>query len=241
MIRFIKAIFIFFLFLNIVSSNYTYSQVFSKLGVKFGFALSGMSTFNNKPTETSHVINTFIQDSTSFFNHVSVDLGITAELFNSEWFCLSTELHYLQLGEAEVDYYTSYSKIQPNGYRTVSGRLFDRTHYLSLQLLPRVRVGIGRTFDNYYFFGGPVFDFKIADENEYTDSKYVDATKIADLGAAVGIGFEVIDLFTMEVKYQYNFTGPYKFRNENEEISRRYSALVLLASFTIFDRAKYYK
>lgn len=228
---------LFLLLITCLFTGYTTNaQTFSKIGFKGGFALSGISTFNNKPIKSGDKLNAFVSDSTFFFNSVSVDLGITAELFNSKYFCLSAELHYLQKGDARVEYFTPDVQIRENGSFDAAGNLDDKAYYLSLQILPRVRIPLSYEGDNYYFFGGPVFDLKLSDKSEFSNSNFIINQKRTDVGIALGGGFELADALGIELKYQYDFTGPYSFIYKGEEIVRRYNCFVISLSYTLVNK-----
>jgi len=203
--------------------------------------MTGMSTYNDMPPKTNKKLNTFIYDSTSFFNNVSLDIALTSEWFNSRLFCFAAELHYLQKGEAKVEYFTPDVPIKKDSTYDAAGSLYDKAHYLSLQLLPRVKVPLSYEGDNYYFFGGPVFDYRMSDKSENTDNQFVKYPGKIEVGVAMGIGFEIVGALAFEGKYQYDITGPYDFEYKGDIVQRRYHSLAFSVNYTLVNKAKLFK
>jgi hypothetical protein len=227
-----------FILLSIICINNSESQILSKIGFKFGFSLNGISTFNEiPPVNGKGKPNTFITDSTSYFADFSGDFGLYAEFFNTANFCVSTELHYISRGEGESEYIVPNLK-NDNPPEYEKGLLADKSNYLSLQLLPRVRAGVSGIDDNVYFFAGPTFDFLVSQKSSYTNNNYIEKPAICEIGAAMGGGFEVADILTIEVRYFIDITGPYNFKYKNDIVKRRYSSFMVLAAYTFFSKTK---
>jgi hypothetical protein len=237
--RLLKAPFaVFFTFILLISFNKnSYSQTIGKFGIKGGFITTGLSTFNEHLPYTLDQANLYIYDNSDFFNFLSFDVGIYAELFNSEEFCVSTELHYLIKGETDIATYRVPRLISSyNGQNFWEmGTLIDKASFLSLQILPRYRAGISKEEDdNVYFFAGPVFNFVLANNGTYTQPKYVVYKGfLSDIGAAIGLGFEVNRKFMLELKLDYSLTGSYDFIYKNEKIRRSYDAFSVLTGFVL--------
>ncbi len=232
-----KYLFLFAL-VNLLHFNTAESQLLSKVGLKFGFSLNGISTFNEiPPINGKGNPNTFITDSTSYFADFSGDIGVCAEFFNTANFCISAELHYFSRGEGESEYIVP-NLINDNPIEYEKGGLTDKTHYISLQLLPRVRAGVSGKYDNVYFFAGPTFDFAVSQKGHYDNNNYIEKPGICEIGAAMGGGFEVADIITVEVRYFTDITGPYNFKYKNDIVKRRYNSFMVLAAYTFFNKTK---
>jgi len=212
------------------------SQTFNKFGIKGGFAISGLSTFNQQKPVSNNRTNLYIYDKSDFYNFFSPDIGVFAEWFNSEEFCLSTEIHYAVKGEKDKAVYTIPAPYNPNQTNDwENGELNDKAYYLSLQILPRYRVGISeKGEDNVYIFAGPAFNFLVSNKSSYSRSDYV-KTKgfMGDFGGAIGIGFEVDRIYTCEIKLDYNFTGSYDLKYDNEKIARGYNSFSFLTGIAL--------
>ena len=75
--------------LLLITAKNIQSQTFYKYGIKGGFSVSGLSTFNPQKPFTNNGTNLYVYDKSDFFNFFSLDIGAFAELFNSEEFCVS--------------------------------------------------------------------------------------------------------------------------------------------------------
>ncbi len=230
--KFIIAISLLFLFFI----NNSYSQTFSKIGIKTGFLTSGLSTFNQHPPYSFQRTNLYIYDESDYFTYINFDIGVFAELFNSNEFCVSTELHYMVKGEKDNAVYTlpnPFTSYTGDNYE--NGTLNDKAEYLSLQILPRYRAGISEDGkDNLYLFAGPTFNFLVKNMGVYTEPKYVETRKpFGDIGAAFGIGFEFDKTYTFELKLDYSITGSYDFKYDNDSITRRYNAFSVLGGVAL--------
>ncbi len=222
--------------LLLITAKNIQSQTFYKYGIKGGFSVSGLSTFNPQKPFTNNGTNLYVYDKSDFFNFFSLDIGAFAELFNSEEFCVSAELHYLLKGESDKVLYTVPDPNNLNsGNEWENGALNDRAYYLSLQILPRYRVGISeKGEDNVYLFAGPAFNFLVSNESSYSQPKYVITKKpFGDIGGAFGIGFESNRTFTCEIKLDYNLTGSYTLKYGNVEVTRRYNSISVLAGIAL--------
>lgn len=216
--------------------NTACTQTFSKIGLKGGFAISGLSTFNqNRPFSLTGT-NLYIYDESDYFNFFSLDIGIFTEWFNSEEFCVSAELHYMMRGETDK---TLYTVPKPNKQGTVNewetGNLDDKANYISIQILPRYRVGISeKGEDNVYLFAGPTLNIQTSNNSSYSGPAYIDNRgPFGDFGAAFGIGFETDRTFSCEVKLDYSLTGSYDFKYGNEKVTRRYNSFYVLTGIAL--------
>jgi hypothetical protein len=215
-----------------------HSQTFSKFGIKGGFLITGLHTFNDNNMYTGYMANTFISDSSKFFSFINIDIGVFTELFNSERFCVSTELHYRIKGEPDTAYY-----IVPNRHFDYelwqwiweTGNLHDKTHFLSLQILPRYRIVVTPDKkDNIYIFAGPTFDFLLSDESFYTEPNYIsNGSFIKSFGGVLGAGFEWKKWLNAEIRIDHDFTGPYDFKYNNDIIARRYTTVTFLLGVSL--------
>jgi Outer membrane protein beta-barrel domain len=218
-------------------SGHTHSQTFSKFGIKAGFLITGLHTFNKSDMFTGYMANTFIGDSSKFFSSLNFDVGLFTEWFNSEKFCISAELHYRVKEEPDTAYY-----IVPNRHFDYElwqwiwekGNLHDKAHYLSFQILPRYRVVVTPDKkDNIYIFAGPTFDFLLSDESSYTEPNYISTGGLVrNIGAVLGAGFEWKKWLIAEIRIDHDFTGPYNFKYKNDEIARRYTTLTFLVGIS---------
>ena len=225
----------FIIFTSVINSSH--SQTIGKYGVKGGFIVTGLSTFNEYPPYNLDQANPYIYDNSDFFNYLSFDAGIYAELFNSEEFCVSAELHYSVKGESgRVTYQVPHllsSYFGQNIWET--GELSDKASFLSLQILPRYRAGISKNSeDDIYFFTGPVFNFMLTNEGIFTKPQYIVRKEFpGDIGLAIGLGFEVNRKFTLELKLDYSLTGSYDFTYGNQKVSRNYNTFSVLTGFAL--------
>jgi hypothetical protein len=220
-----------------IAINNSYSQTLGKFGIKGGFIVTGVSTFNEYKPYTLDQVNPYIYDNSDFFNYLSFDIGIYAELFNTEEFCVSTELHYSIKGESGEETYRVPHLISSSFGQNVweTGVLSDKASFLSLQILPRYRAGISENKeDDIYFFAGPVFNFMLTNYGVYTQPEYIVKKKFpGDIGGAVGLGYEINNKFMLELKLDYSFTGSYNFTYGNDEISRSYNTFSVLTGFAL--------
>ena len=223
-------------FLLLPSVNNLYPQTFNKIGIKGGFAVSGLSTFNQKNPFSINRTNLYIYDKSDFYNFFSFNIGVFAEWFNSEEFCISTEIHYLVKGEKDKGVYTIPGPYYPNQTNDwENGELNDKAYYLSLQILPRYRIGVSeKGEDNVYLFAGPAFNFLLSNKSTYTRPDFI-KTKgfMGDFGGAIGIGFEVDRIYSCEIKLDYNFTGSYDLKYDNERIARGYNSFSFLTGVAL--------
>jgi len=235
--RFPNVLFLINFLILISVINSSYSQTIGKYGIKGGFIVTGLSTFNEYPPYTLDQANPYIYDNSDFFNYLSFDIGIYAELFNSEEFCVSTELHYSVKGESGREIYqvphliSSY--LGQNIWET--GELYDKASFLSLQILPRYRAGISKNSeDDIYFFTGPVFNFMLTNDGVYTQSQYIVRKDFpGDIGLAIGLGYEVNSKFMLELKLDYSLTGSYDFTYRNQKITRSYNTFSVLTGLAL--------
>lgn len=215
----------------------SYTQTIGKFGIKGGFIATGLSTFNEHSPYNLDQANLYIYDNSDYFNFLSFDVGIYTELFNSEEFCVSAELHYLIKGEADLSTYRVPRLISSYNGQNIweMGTLSDKASFLSLQILPRYRAGISKGGDDdVYFFAGPVFNFMLADKGTYTQPKYVVYKGfLGDIGGAIGLGFEVNRKFMLELKLDYSLTGSYNFIYRNEKIQRSYNTFSVMTGFAV--------
>ena len=217
--------------------NNSCSQTLGKFGIKGGFIVTGVSTFNEYKPYTLDRANLYIYDKSDYFNYLSFDIGVYAELFNSEEFCVSTELHFSIKGESDQETYLVprliSSSLGQNTWET--GDLSDKASFLSLQILPRYRAGISKNNeDDVYFFAGPVFNFMLKNYGVYTQPKYfVRKGFPGDIGGAIGLGYEINSKFMLELKLDYSFTGSYNFTYGNEKITRSYNTFSVLTGIAL--------
>lgn len=217
--------------------NNSHSQTLGKFGIKGGFIVTGISTFNEYKPFTLDQANPYIYDNSDYFNYLSFDIGVFVELFNSEEFCISTELHYSVKGESgEETYRVPYlisSGFGQNIWET--GELSEKAGFLSLQILPRYRAGISKNNeDNVYLFAGPVFNFMLTNYGIYTQPEYIVRKGFpGDIGGAIGLGYEINSKFLLELKLDYSFTGSYDFTYRNEKITRSFNKFSVLTGFVL--------
>jgi hypothetical protein len=229
---------IFFTFiLLITAANDLYPQTFSKFGIKGGFVVSGLSTFNEKSPYTLDQANLYIYDESDYFNFLSFDIGVYAEWFNSEDFCLSTELHYLVKGEKDkVTYLVPHllsSHFGENVWET--GELLNEASFLSFQILPRYRAGISEHGeDDVYLFAGPVFNIMVKDYTTITQHDYIEKIKFpGDISGVIGLGYEVNRKFMLELKLDYGLTGTYNLKYGNDKIRRSFNTFSVLTGIAL--------
>jgi hypothetical protein len=222
-----KYFFSILIILFFTAANKSPAQTFSKFGIKGGFSVSGLSTFNPNKPFTLLGTNLYVYDKSDNFNFFSFDIGVYTEWFNSEEFCVSAELHYTLKGETDKAIYTV---PDPNNISNVneweSGVLKDKAYYLSFQILPRYRVGISEHGeDNVYLFIGPTFNFEMNNTSSYSHPNHVNTKgPMGDIGTAFGIGFEVDKILSCEIKLDYSLTGSYDFIFGKDEVTRRYNS-----------------
>jgi Outer membrane protein beta-barrel domain len=226
------------IFLTIISvSDKSYSQTFSKFGIKAGFITTGLSTFNEKSPYTLDNANLYVNDKSDYFNFLSFDVGIYAELFNSEEFSVSTELHYLVKGETDKAAYTVPHLLSSNFGENVweTGEISDKAGFVSFQILPRYRAGISKEGeDDVYFFAGPVFNFMVNDDISATQPKYIEKIGFpGDIGIALGLGYEVNRKFMLELKLDYGLTGSYNFVYGNDKVKRSFNTFSVLTGLAL--------
>ncbi|RPI13350.1 MAG: PorT family protein [Ignavibacteriae bacterium] len=224
------SILIFVLF-TLVSS--VHSQTENKFGIKAGCIFTGISTSNDDKN--------LFYDSSTFLNHLNYTVGFYKEWFNTEKFCLSTELIYSTKGDINVfvklvkDVSTNQGEFYESYY------VSNRFQYLSLQLLPRYRIVLAPKSENMYIFGGPSLDLLVNNyiSDDRTDFKKIDNMKL-ELGAVIGLGVELMNFLTFEFRFDHNFTGPYTISYGDKTIARRYSSAVFYTgiSFNKFFKKK---
>ena len=182
------------------------SQVVNKFGIKGGLLLSKLS------------MNEFVSDAFSYeperdYKFLSFDVGIYAELFDSRFFCVSTELHYNTKGEESFE---DFMILQPNkqndGFEYK--KMNDRFHYISLQILPRWRFMVN-TEDKLYFFGGPRFDLRVGNSKSGGASDIPINNGVIESGFTVGIGNEFWELLITEIRYEINLSNVYNITYGN--------------------------
>jgi len=228
-------IFAFILFISFTDNSY--SQIFSKFGIKAGFITTGLSTFNEKSPYTLDQANLYIYDESDYFNYLSFDIGVYAEWFNLEEFCVSTELHYLVKGEKDKSIYLVPHLISSNYGQNIweTGQISDKASFLSFQVLPRYRAGISKEAeDDIYFFAGPVFNFMLANDINVTQPKYFEKIGFpGDISIALGLGYEINRKFMLELKLDYGLTGSYNFKYGNDRITRSYNTFSVLTGVAL--------
>lgn len=231
----VKYLFLIFILFPVFAKS-TSSQTFSKFGIKAGFLTSGLSTNNQFTPFTLNKPNLYIEDESDYFTYLNLDAGVFAEWFNSEEFCVSTELHYSIKGEKGKVPYILPNAVYNNSTNSFElGYLDDKAGYLSLQILPRYRPGISDDGqDNLYLFAGPTFNFIVNDMSSYSDPKYIERKGfLGDIGAAFGIGFELEKTYTFELKLDYSITGSYSVKFGNDKVTRRYNAFWVLGGVAL--------
>lgn len=240
----LRLIYLFSIFLIFLAApSLCQSQIISKLGIKGGFLITGLHTFNQNEMFTDEKPNTFISDSSRFFSSLNFDIGIYTEWFNSDHFCISTELHYRTKDEPDTAFYiVPHQYYDPRHFvwRWETGILTDNTQYLSFQILPRFRMVISPdNRDNIFVYGGPNFDFAVKDNSYSTKPKYTNRNYFfSNIGGIFGGGFEWNQLITAEIRIEHDFTGPYDFRYKNDEIARRYTTFTFLLGISIYKHKK---
>jgi len=218
-----KFIITIFLLLTFCSAGIN-SQVINKFGIKGGLIIS-------KLTLSEYISDAFSYEPEREYKFLSMDVGIYAELFDSRFFCISTELHYNIKGE---EAYQDFEILQPNKqadgfeYLTVS----DRFHYLSLQLLPRWKYLVNSQ-DKLYLFAGPRIDLRVANSKSGGKEDIKLSNNVIEPGLTVGIGNEIWDLLTIELRYEMNFTSVYKVSYGSTSISRKNNSFTLLAGLSL--------
>lgn len=236
----IKYLFVICVFISVFVKS-SPSQTFSKYGLKAGFLTSGLSTYNQFPPFTLNKPNLYIEDESDYFTYLNLDAAIFAEWFNSEEFCVSTELHYSIKGEKDkIPYLLPNAKFNNTTGSYETGFLNDKAGYLSLQILPRYRAGISDDgMDDLYLFAGPTFNFMVNDMSSYSDPKYIERKGfLGDIGAAFGIGFELEKIYTFELKLDYSITGSYSLKYGNDKVTRRYNAFWVLGGVALSELFK---
>lgn len=218
---FLKSI---FLFLLIFSSNNLESQFINKFGLKGGVSLS-------KITLSSYIPGILSREPEGKYKLLTVDLGLFAELFDSRYFCVSTEIHYTIKGEESFE---DLKVIQPNkdfnefNYKSIN----DRFSYLSFQILPRYKF-IVNSQDKIYIFGGPKFDLRISNNNSLQNEEIKFSNGKIETGIIVGIGNEIWDLLFIEGRYEYNFTDVYTINYDVTKVSRKNTSFNLLIGISL--------
>jgi hypothetical protein len=213
-----------FVLLAALCPRENYSQVINKFGIKGGLIIS-------KLTLSENVSDAFSYEPEREYKFLSMDVGIYAEMFDSRFFCISTELHYNIKGE---EAYQDFEILQPNTqadgfeYRKVS----DRFHYVSLQILPRWKYLVN-TQDKLYLFGGPRIDLRVANSKSGGKEDIKLSNNVIEPGFTVGIGNEIWDLLTIELRYEMNFTSVYKVSYGNTSVSRKNNSFTLLAGLSL--------
>ena len=231
----------FIIILLLITAENTHSQTFNKFGLKGGFSVSGLSTFNPKTPSTIYGTNLYIYDKSDYFNFFSFAIGVFTEWFNSEEFCLSAELHYSVKGETDKTIYTVPDPNHLNiGNEWENGMLNDKAYFVSLQMLPRYRVGISeKGEDNVYIFAGPTFNFLVSNKSTYSQPDYIkNKGPLGDIGGAFGIGFESNKTYSFEIKLDYNLTGSYDFKYENDVVTRRYNSISVVTGIAFSELFK---
>ncbi len=213
------------LFLGLIlAGQNSSSQVVNKFGIKGGLILSKLS------------MNEFVSDAFSYeperkYKFLSFDIGLYAELFDSRFFCVSTELHYNVKGEESFE---DFMILQPN--RQNDGFEFkkvnDRFHYISLQVLPRWRFMVN-TEDKLYVFGGPRFDLRIGSSKSGGTSDIPLSNGIIESGFTVGFGNEFWELLITEFRYEINLSNVYNITYGNTVVKRKNHSFSLLMGLSL--------
>jgi hypothetical protein len=225
----------FILLLSVV--NNSRSQTLGKYGIKGGFIVTGLSTSNQNIPFILDQANLYIYDKSEYFNFLSFDVGLYAELFNSEEFSVSSELHYSVKGETnKVNYIVPHligSNFGENEWET--GELLNKAGFLSLQILPRYRAGISEHGeDDVYFFAGPGFNLMVKDYTEITQPDYIEKIKFpGDISGIIGLGFEVDKTFLLELKLEYGLTGSYYLKYGNDKVRRNFNTFSVLTGLVL--------
>ncbi|RPI13348.1 MAG: PorT family protein [Ignavibacteriae bacterium] len=207
-----------------LTSAVFYSQEENKFGIKAGLVFSGMTKFNN-----DDVIK--MTDEPSFFSFVGMDFGFYRQWFTTRAFSLSTEVHYNVKGEKNINLIA----LEPGSSGATFERkyLSNRFHYISFFLLPRykfIRSGAG---DNFYFFGGPSFDFLISNYYSVDNEPNLQVKNFGfGYGAEIGFGVEFMAV-TCEFIYNHSFTGPYTFSYGSGKSRREYNSLEFIAGVAL--------
>ena len=202
-----------------------YSQTLYKFGIKGGLNFSGLSTSDDAK-------NVFY-DSSAVFNLLTFDIGIFAELFNFQRFCVSAELHYLTKVENNPNLNKQLILNSSNHGEFYSYEyLSDRLHYLSLQLLPRYRFVITDE-DELYFMGGPEFDYLTGYSNSENDNIIAMKNGTISAGGILGFGGEYHELITFDFKYEHDFTNTYKISYGDKSVSRKSSSISFVAGISL--------
>lgn len=211
-------------FLHVITSS---SQILGKYGIKAGLVFNGISTGND--------ISVFT-DSSAYLNFLAFDIGIYAELFNTKNFCVSTELHYLVRGEQNPNFIKILTRIPPAYLEIYEYKyLSDRFNYLSFQILPRYILNLTQR-NKLFAFAGPRFELRIGNSNSGID----DDSKIFEMsnykletGGSIGFGGEMLDVFSFEFRYDYNFSNIYGLSYRNNIVYRKHNSLTFLLGLSL--------
>ncbi len=220
----IKKILILVILIFIVNSSY--SQTFTKFGLKCGLIFNGISTENDQAK---------VVGENAFFNFLSYNFGMYGEFFNTRRFCLSSEIHFTLKGERNPNFIGVVQTQNSNQHTLYEFKyLSDRFYYLRFQLLPRFRFLLTTSNENIYVLGGPTFDYMFANSNsgDAKNIKDIENSRL-EFGALFGVGIEMWDIVSFEFRVEHTFSSLYTISYSNNNITRHHNALLFLTGLNL--------
>jgi hypothetical protein len=201
-------------------------QIVNKWGIKGGLILSKISLSDYNP-------DFFSSEPSGKYKFLSFDAGIFVEFFDSRYFCISTELHYNIKGEEDEKLFKTMVPVKSGLIEMYEYKYMnDRFHYLSLQFLPRWKY-IVNSEDKLYFFAGPKFDLRLSNSSSISESAVKFTNSRLEAGLTLGIGNEIWDLFSFELRFEHNFSNAYSIVYGDESYNRKHNSFYLLAGLSL--------
>jgi len=209
-----------------LNPSLSFSQKGIDYGIKMGLLLSKLSL-------TQDINPALIEYPIEGFRYLGIDLGVYLQFFNTRKFCVTTEFHYNQKGES-----TQYSPfrilypISPGGIPVKMQSVNNAFEYLYFQILPRWKFLSSRE-DYAYLFAGPRFDYRISNSNTDGPNEITFKNGVIEGGFTTGFGYDIMNLFNSELRYDYSFTNAYSITNGVATINRNFSSFTLLLGISI--------
>jgi opacity protein-like surface antigen len=152
-----------------------------------------------------------------------IDVGLTTELLDAQFFILQIELHYVQKGRT-ITITETVPANNPQGYIDIGqSDIKQRFNYLSIPLLAKLSIPFGAA--RPFICVGPSFEYLIS----YPSSPVYDQFRKTEIGATVSAGADFSTSFgftiSPEIRYARGLTQ--SFKNGNVTVTTQALAFLL--------------